>query len=346
MELGGGLYILEDCKDPWICLDQKISHLKEIVDTKEQQISLQKENNIFGMEYVFKSHKDYGDIRYVVLDRGTELSQMTVYEPVNLIFDNSRWESDVLEVGYCMKGSTRLKMYPQGKEVTIKEGDIFIYTAKNQVDVFDFHYHPGAFMSISVDSQIIKRTINPEWKGKVDSQWKEGLKDYLKEESLLVVRGNATIKNLAEELHNLYPNDLLSHMQVKFKAMHFMGELIDRIRDMVFMNSNSRWNLVKRCKRMIENNLTRQIGVEDYARGLNVSVHTLQKYFKEVTGYTVHRYIVSQRLQKAKQLLLESDLSILEITNAIGYENPSKFAHSFKQHYKITPYRYRKQALL
>lgn len=346
MEVGNGLYVSGEYDDPWVCIEKKIDHLKEVVNDHEQTISFHKEQQIFGTEYVFKGVQEYGNVRYVILDQGTELAQMTIHEPVNLVFHNKDWDPDILEVGYCMKGATRLKMHPQGKEVTIKEGDIFIYTARNQVDVFDFHYSPGTFMSISVDSQIIKRTINPNWNGSIEPQWKEGLKDYLKEESLLVVKGNATIRNLATEMHKLYPSDLLSHMQLKFKAMHFMGELIDRIHEMVFTNSNNRWNLVKQCKRMILENLTEQIRVEAYANELNVSIYTLQKYFKEVTGYTVHRYIVKERLRRARQLLIESDLSILEITNSVGYENPSKFAHTFKQHYNITPYRFRKQTLL
>ncbi len=51
---------------------------------------------------------------------------------------------------------------------------------------------------------------------------------------------------------------------------------------------------------------------------------TLKRCFKGVYGVTIHQFIKECRLNEAKRLLHETDESILQIANAVGYENGSK----------------------
>ncbi|CDI48974.1 transcriptional regulatory protein [Clostridium tetani 12124569] len=68
----------------------------------------------------------------------------------------------------------------------------------------------------------------------------------------------------------------------------------------------------------------------------------MQEEFKNVIGCTVYEYIKKVRMEKAKYLLKSTNMSVLEIANEIGYENPSKFANAFKEYNNVTPLKYRK----
>ena len=63
--------------------------------------------------------------------------------------------------------------------------------------------------------------------------------------------------------------------------------------------------------------------------------------FKQYTKQTLQDYIITMKLQYAQKLLINTDLSMLEISNMLNYMNPSHFSSSFKKKYNLTPFLYR-----
>ena len=64
--------------------------------------------------------------------------------------------------------------------------------------------------------------------------------------------------------------------------------------------------------------------------------------FKKKTGMTLRAWCNRQKLYSAKNLLLTTDMSITEIALESGFEDVSYFIYLFREHYSVTPYRYRK----
>jgi AraC-like DNA-binding protein len=85
--------------------------------------------------------------------------------------------------------------------------------------------------------------------------------------------------------------------------------------------------------------------LDQVARRFYMSKSYLSRIFKEVTGYTVNEYINVNRIQKARELLAESSLSIAEIARFLGYGSLTYFEKIFRQHTEISPLKYRKQCL-
>lgn len=65
--------------------------------------------------------------------------------------------------------------------------------------------------------------------------------------------------------------------------------------------------------------------------------------FKKLTGKKPIDYLIEKKIEYAKNLILTTDLSILEITNALGYDSTSAFIRKFKSIYGVPPLQYRKQ---
>lgn len=63
----------------------------------------------------------------------------------------------------------------------------------------------------------------------------------------------------------------------------------------------------------------------------------LKRGFKEIFGTTPFKYLREYRLEKAKQLLQNKQLTIVAVANAVGYANPGHFAAAFKRKYGVTP---------
>ena len=83
------------------------------------------------------------------------------------------------------------------------------------------------------------------------------------------------------------------------------------------------------------------ITIEQLATEFGVSITALKTSFKSVYGAPIYQYQKDLRLQKAQQLLRETDLSISVIASEVGYTSPAKFSEAFKKRFGISPREYK-----
>jgi AraC family transcriptional regulator len=72
-----------------------------------------------------------------------------------------------------------------------------------------------------------------------------------------------------------------------------------------------------------------------------MSISHFSRMFRKATGRSPSQYFIHMRMELARQLLLASDLSILNIALNVGYASPSHFSQIFRRHTGITPREYR-----
>lgn len=91
----------------------------------------------------------------------------------------------------------------------------------------------------------------------------------------------------------------------------------------------------------IDFNYSRIISLEDLSTLAGVNKTTLISIFKEVYGTTPIRYINRIRLRKAKELLVNTDTSVSEIADLVGFQSIHYFSRFFKAKENCTPMEYR-----
>lgn len=74
---------------------------------------------------------------------------------------------------------------------------------------------------------------------------------------------------------------------------------------------------------------------------LNLPMHVLSKMIKKNTGFNFKELLQRKRLNKAVELMRETDLPVSDIIAAVGYENGSYFHRVFKERYHMTPRAFR-----
>lgn len=88
--------------------------------------------------------------------------------------------------------------------------------------------------------------------------------------------------------------------------------------------------------------LTRKISVTQLAGLAFLGESQFHFLFKEQTGVTPHQYVLKKRLEMAKQLIEESQLSLAQVAQSSGFASQSSFTQAFSRLYGMPPARYRK----
>jgi len=100
-------------------------------------------------------------------------------------------------------------------------------------------------------------------------------------------------------------------------------------------------DLILEISEYIESNLGELPTIEEIASKSFVAENKLQKLFKSYYGCSVHDFIRNKRLDLARDLLENSNLSISEISDNLGIRSKSYFSKIFKERYGVTPSEYR-----
>ncbi len=110
----------------------------------------------------------------------------------------------------------------------------------------------------------------------------------------------------------------------------------------------SRAGLVdRRLRRAVEfmhDNCGRELSLNEIAAAAYLSEFHFARLFKKITGETPHAYLASLRIERARRLLAESDLSIVEVGAAVGYASQSHFTKVFREATGMTPRAFRQAA--
>ena len=91
----------------------------------------------------------------------------------------------------------------------------------------------------------------------------------------------------------------------------------------------------------IEANLEEPISPAQLATDAGMSTRQLERLFRRYLNRSPKRYYMETRLARARNLLMQTELSIIEIALASGFSSPSHFSKCYRAHYQTTPYRER-----
>lgn len=120
------------------------------------------------------------------------------------------------------------------------------------------------------------------------------------------------------------------------KGVRFMLDAVDRIEA-----KNSEAGDVERAKKYIVDSISAPITVKDVADYVHLSPEYFTKLFKQQTGQNIKEYIISSKMEAAKEMLAHTNISVSLISIELGYTNFSHFSQIFKKHEDVTPSEYR-----
>ncbi|AFZ32510.1 transcriptional regulator, AraC family [Gloeocapsa sp. PCC 7428] len=91
----------------------------------------------------------------------------------------------------------------------------------------------------------------------------------------------------------------------------------------------------------IDDQLEQNVTLSELANVVQMSQYRFARAFKQSTGLSPHQYLLSQRIERAKKLLSETQLSIADISYQLGFASQSHFTATFRRLTTVTPSVYR-----
>jgi two-component system response regulator YesN len=161
--------------------------------------------------------------------------------------------------------------------------------------------------------------------------------------SRAVMQREADLPILLKANHQHYQDlvQLEEYEQICYWAKMVLHEYIS-YRDTA--KSNDIGNLIERVKDYIEDYYSNKLTIDEIARVVYLSPYYLCRMFKKHTGCTIMEYITNVRVKRAQDLLINSQDTIQEIGEKVGFGAPSYFSNVFKRSTGLTPLQYRRQA--
>jgi len=237
---------------------------------------------------------------------------------------------------YFLEGKTRMfsaveqEAIETDESVLLKCGtyfaDLLKYSSEDKFEIIVFHLYPELLRDLYTNQ--IPSFINPPENKKL----------------IRKITSSAVVKKFVESLLFYFDNrELVSEELLELKIKELILLLIQT------KNADSILSLFSELftprnlnvKDVVNSHLFSNLSIDDMAKLSGLSVSTFNRTFQSIFNDTPANYIKSKRLERAKELLSISTLSVSEIAFQTCFNDVAHFSRSFSQFYKISPTAYR-----
>ncbi|MCL2572283.1 MAG: AraC family transcriptional regulator [Defluviitaleaceae bacterium] len=147
---------------------------------------------------------------------------------------------------------------------------------------------------------------------------------------------------MAVAIKDIATNADLSPLMLVGKMYMFLDLLVtSSVRRNVANTESPKRYHIRRAIAYVHRHYREDISVQDIADHCNVNRSYLSRIFKQTLNISPTQFLIDCRIKKACELLMDSELSIGEISAMVGYPNQLNFSRAFKRELGVAPYRWK-----
>ena len=261
--------------------------------------------------------------------------------PIKISYSNIRsypthWHNSI-EIIYILKGSLDITI--DTDSFTLKEREVEIINSDEAHSLYSnednkvliFNIDPLFFEKYYKDINSIFFYTNSNDDEDQNGEEYEELKSFL---TKILCEYVQRLEDYDEEIEEMLIN-LLYHLINNF---HYLTHEKEELKE-----KTEQLDRYHRISKYIFTNYNNNITLKDIAKKEFLSPHYLSHEIKYATGYSFTDLINLTRIEESIKLLLDSDLSISEISDEIGFSHVRYYTKNFKAYYNCTPLQYRKR---
>lgn len=256
------------------------------------------------------------------------------HRPIGKKYVVPHWH-EAIEITYIVKGDPGA-MYIEDNKYELHEGEIYIVNSRliHSFDTF-----------ITEQKRIVTLLINYDWlRHCLPKTVKNKAFDLIKtpkKDSQMTAFNNLAI--LINQLKNF--KDDVDSEDKRLHQLSIEVELISILVKNFTIDAEVKHDIPDVISDVIADfheNYQEEIQLSDMAKKYNYSYAYFSKFFKKYLGMSPKKYLTLLRVQKATELIVQTDKKLNLIASEVGFPDEKSFYASFKEKYKQTPLEYRK----
>ena len=268
------------------------------------------------LKEIWANHRD-GDIRLKIYENTTEIPYHWHDEYEFIYITGGKCLCSIEGVAYTMKS---------GSAVLVKGG---LLHALSRAENLPYTYFAIVFHPYMIYGTECKKYFSEDYK------FNSFFSDENKEEK--------TIINLLKLIYNTYKQKPFAYeLYLKANLANIFCEIFkNRLYTRERKNETKKTLFTENILNYIHKNYAENFSIDTLSKEIGYSKSYLMHNFKEYTGKTVNEYLTEYRIYTAKQLLVNTEKSILEIALECGFNESSYFIRIFKGQFGTSPHKFR-----
>ncbi|MDD2413784.1 MAG: response regulator [Eubacteriaceae bacterium] len=142
--------------------------------------------------------------------------------------------------------------------------------------------------------------------------------------------------------HTTNNQHFVSSFQNRYDLKVAMMKEVDKVFDHLMDNRDNRKNTIEDILNYIDRNCYKDISLDQVGEYANMSSYYLSKIFKKETGVNFVTYLTNRKIEIAKDMLINTDVPIINIALDLSYHEPNYFSKVFKKNTGLTPTEFRR----
>ncbi|MCR5311461.1 MAG: response regulator [Lachnospiraceae bacterium] len=169
-------------------------------------------------------------------------------------------------------------------------------------------------------------------------------------------RFNEAIQDFADNVVKIYKNAITREAEEKLTALRnilsfgdleeyresLMGWIMELKENISISDDSAGKKKLQAAVEYVEKNYMKDLNMAVVSNYISMNYSMLSFLFKQYTGTNFVNYLKAIRIKEAKKLLTETDMKIIEISKAVGYDNEKHFMKTFKAECGVSPGEFRK----
>ncbi|MDE5802031.1 MAG: AraC family transcriptional regulator [Lachnospiraceae bacterium] len=247
-----------------------------------------------------------------------------------------------IQIHYCKAGQLVWEM-ANGNRIYLNPGDFSLHTMKvcaDSVLIFPGNMYQG--LTISIDLQ--EASANPPELLKDNNIFETVFPEkFCRNDTPVFLAGNEQTESIFSAFYNQPEALKLSYRKIKVLELFlYLAKIALTPPSQLTSYQSEQVDVIRKIHDQLLLHMEQRITIEELSKQYLINPTTLKNAFKSVYGTSIAAHIKEHRMEQAAKMLKETDKTIAEIAQAVGYDSQSKFTAAFKAFFQVLPKDYRK----
>lgn len=280
------------------------------------------------------------------------LEATSLYQGIDLFFFTTKAEAvsmqhqklgHIMEINYCHKGRLGWEM-GNGNQIYLGAGDFSLHTLDVCSDS-SLSFPTGIYegLTLCINFQELSEH-SPELLAGAGISRKLFEEKFWQDTTFASFAGNTQTDAIFSAFYGQPEHLKLAYWKIKsIELLLYLSKMKPNSKGRLTEYQSEQVETIRAIHEYLTEHIGERITIEALSRQYLINPTTLKAVFRSVYGNSLAAHIKEHRMELAAKLLLETDLSMAEIGQQVGYESQSKFTSAFKAYYQMVPKEYRKK---